>query len=246
MVLPTERVRGAGLPMERAILHGKLEEHEQALRTLALELGDFPAAEDYCAWRSAGREPAYRRRLFHTLLALYLGPGPSPPASASAELAVAAVDLLNRHAAEFDAAQVLQLLPGTWSVQLLCPFLTGAMRDSTHTRRTAQVALGLATSENLIYKHDQVRARRLRTRVLCGVRFAWGIFCQCSLCSVSLRSARRGLCGACFLPFPRRWSGRQVHAVRPALFRTCHHDITSPSQHLNAVLLLSPFHRRGN
>ncbi|XP_023617844.1 transforming growth factor-beta receptor-associated protein 1 isoform X3 [Myotis lucifugus] len=154
-----ERVRDAGLPMERAILHGKLEEHEQALRTLALELGDFPAAEDYCAWRSVGREPAYRRRLFHTLLALYLGPGPSPPASASAsasaELAVAAVDLLNRHAAEFDAAQVLQLLPGTWSVQLLCPFLTGAVRDSTHTRRTAQVALGLATSENLIYKHDQ-------------------------------------------------------------------------------------------
>lgn len=169
MVLPTERVRGAGLPMERAILHGKLEEHEQALRTLALELGDFPAAEDYCAWRSAGREPAYRRRLFHTLLALYLGPGPSPPASASfsSELAVAAVDLLNRHAAEFDAAQVLQLLPGTWSVQLLCPFLTGAMRDSTHTRRTAQVALGLATAENLTYKHDQVRARCLRTGVFC-------------------------------------------------------------------------------
>lgn len=149
--------------MERAILHGKLEEHEQALRTLALELGDFSAAEDYCAWCSLGREPGYRRRLFHTLLALYLGPGPSPPTSASApfstELAMAAVDLLNRHATEFDAAQVLQLLPGTWSVQLLCPFLMGAMRDSTHARRTAQVALGLATSENLIYKHDQVRAR---------------------------------------------------------------------------------------
>ncbi|XP_036211271.1 transforming growth factor-beta receptor-associated protein 1 [Myotis myotis] len=170
-----ERVRGAGLPMERAILHGKLEEHEQALRTLALELGDFPAAEDYCAWRSAGREPAYRRRLFHTLLALYLGPGPSPPApaSTSTELAVAAVDLLNRHAAEFDAAQVLQLLPGTWSVQLLCPFLTGAMRDSTHTRRTAQVALGLATSENLIYKHDQMKLKRssfrLSDKQLCQV-----------------------------------------------------------------------------
>ncbi|XP_014391941.1 PREDICTED: transforming growth factor-beta receptor-associated protein 1 [Myotis brandtii] len=122
-----ERVRDAGLPMERAILHGKLEEHEQALRTLALELGDFPAAEDYCAWSSA----------------------------------------------EFDAAQVLQLLPGTWSVQLLCPFLTGAVRDSTHTRRTAQVALGLATSENLIYKHDQMKLKRssfrLSDKQLCQV-----------------------------------------------------------------------------
>lgn len=27
--------------------------------------------------------------------------------------------------------------------QLLCPFLTGAMRDSIHARRTTQVALGL-------------------------------------------------------------------------------------------------------
>lgn len=139
--------------MESAILHGKLEEHEKALHILVHELRDFSAAEDYCLWRSEGRDPPYRQQLFHTLLAIYLSPGPSAP-----ELAVAAVDLLNHHATEFDATQVLQLLPGTWSVQLLCPFLTGAMRDSIHTRRTTQVALGLAKSENLIYKYDKVRA----------------------------------------------------------------------------------------
>uniref|UniRef100_A0A667GAG8 Transforming growth factor beta receptor associated protein 1 n=1 Tax=Lynx canadensis TaxID=61383 RepID=A0A667GAG8_LYNCA len=148
-----DRVRGAGLPMESAILHGKLEEHEEALRILVHELQDFSAAEDYCLWRSEGRDPPYRQRLFHTLLAMYLQPGPSVP-----ELAVAATDLLNHHAAEFDAAHVLQLLPGTWSVQLLRPFLTGAVRDSVHARRTTQVALGLAKSENLIYKYDKVRA----------------------------------------------------------------------------------------
>lgn len=139
--------------MESAILHGKLEEHEKALHILVHELKDFSAAEDYCLWRSEGRDPPYRQQLFHTLLAIYLSPGPSAP-----ELAVAAVDLLNHHATEFDATQVLQLLPGTWSVQLLCPFLMGAMRDSIHTRRTTQVALGLAKSENLIYKYDKVRA----------------------------------------------------------------------------------------
>lgn len=58
------------------------------------------------------------------------------------------MDLLNRHAVEFDAAQVLQLLPGTWSVQLLRPFLMGAVRDSIHARRTTRVAVGLARSEN--------------------------------------------------------------------------------------------------
>lgn len=150
---PAEKVQGASLPMECAILHGKLEEHEKALRILVHELRDIPAAKDYCLWRSEGRDPAYRQHLFHTLLTLYLSPSPSAP-----ELAMAAVDLLNHHAAEFDAAQVLPLLPGSWSVQLLCPFLTGAMRDSVHTRRTAQVALGLAKSENLIYKYDKVRA----------------------------------------------------------------------------------------
>ncbi|XP_046924513.1 transforming growth factor-beta receptor-associated protein 1 [Lynx rufus] len=161
-----DRVRGAGLPMESAILHGKLEEHEEALRILVHELQDFSAAEDYCLWRSEGRDPPYRQRLFHTLLAMYLQPGPSVP-----ELAVAATDLLNHHAAEFDAARVLQLLPGTWSVQLLRPFLTGAVRDSVHARRTTQVALGLAKSENLIYKYDKMKLKgssvRLSDKKLC-------------------------------------------------------------------------------
>nr|XP_030700882.1 transforming growth factor-beta receptor-associated protein 1 isoform X3 [Globicephala melas] len=161
-----DRIRGAGLPMESAILLGKLEQHEEALRILVHELADFPAAEGYCLWRSEGRAPPYRRRLFQLLLAIYLGPGPSAP-----ELAVAAVDLLNRRATEFDAAQVLQLLPGTWSVQLLCPFLTGAVRDSVHARRTTQVAMGLAKSENLIYKYDKMKLKgssvRLSDKKLC-------------------------------------------------------------------------------
>ncbi|NIG61982.1 transforming growth factor-beta receptor-associated protein 1 [Pontoporia blainvillei] len=161
-----DRIRGAGLPMESAILLGKLEQHEEALRILVHELADFPAAEGYCLWRSEGRAPPYRRRLFQLLLAIYLGAGPSAP-----ELAMAAVDLLNRRATEFDAAQVLQLLPGTWSVQLLCPFLTGAMRDSIHARRTTQVAVGLAKSENLIYKYDKMKLKgssvRLSDKKLC-------------------------------------------------------------------------------
>ncbi|XP_023573115.1 transforming growth factor-beta receptor-associated protein 1 isoform X2 [Octodon degus] len=161
-----ERIRGAGLPVERAILHGKLGEHEQALRVLVHELGDPAAAEDYCLWGSEGRGAACRQHLFHTLLTMYLQAGPAAP-----ELAVAAVDLLNHHAGEFDAAQVLQLLPGSWSVQLLHPFLTGAMRGSIHAGRTAQVALGLARSENLLYTADKMklkgRAIRLSDQKLC-------------------------------------------------------------------------------
>ncbi|XP_004471322.1 transforming growth factor-beta receptor-associated protein 1 [Dasypus novemcinctus] len=161
-----DKIQGAGLHMERAILHGKLEEHEKALHILVHELKDFSAAEDYCLWRSEGRDGPYRQRLFHALLAIYLPAGPSDH-----DLVVAAVDLLNHHAPEFDAAQVLQLLPDTWSVQLLCPFLTGAMRDSTHTMRMTQVALGLAKSENLLYKYDKMKLKgssiRLSDKKLC-------------------------------------------------------------------------------
>ncbi|XP_063085809.1 transforming growth factor-beta receptor-associated protein 1 isoform X2 [Cavia porcellus] len=149
-----ERIQGAGLPVERAILHGKLGEHEQALRVLVHELGDTAAAEDYCLWSSEGQDTPCRQHLFHTLLAMYLQAGPAAPT-----LTVAAVDLLNRHATDFDAAQVLQLLPGSWSVQLLSPFLTGAMRGTVHARRTAQVALGLARSENLLYAADKMKLR---------------------------------------------------------------------------------------
>uniref|UniRef100_A0A2K6S9U2 CNH domain-containing protein n=1 Tax=Saimiri boliviensis boliviensis TaxID=39432 RepID=A0A2K6S9U2_SAIBB len=161
-----ERLQGAALPMESAILHGKLGEQEKALHILVHELRDFAAAEDYCLWCSEGRDPPHRQRLFQTLLAIYLRAGP-----AANELAVAAMDLLNQHATEFDAAQVLPMLPGTWSVQLLCPFLTGVVRGCVHARRNMQVALGLAKSENLIYTYDKMKLSsiRLSDKKLCQI-----------------------------------------------------------------------------
>uniref|UniRef100_F7B9S5 Transforming growth factor beta receptor associated protein 1 n=1 Tax=Monodelphis domestica TaxID=13616 RepID=F7B9S5_MONDO len=161
-----DKIQGTSLHMESAILHGKLEEHDKALHILVHELKDFSAARDYCLWSSQGRDAPYRRRLFHMLLSIYLEPGPS-----ACDLALAAVDLLNLHAAEFDAARVLELVPDGWSVQLLAPFLTRALRESLHTRRMTQAALGLASSENLLYKHDKIKLKgspvRLSDKKLC-------------------------------------------------------------------------------
>lgn len=137
--------------MERAILHGKLEEHDQALDILVHQLKDFAAAESYCVWNSEGRDALYRKRLFQLLLSSYLSP--STPENT---LTVAAVDLLNNHPTEFDAASVLHLLPEEWSVQLLSPFLAGAMRGHVHALRMSQMAVGLARAENIIYKKEKV------------------------------------------------------------------------------------------
>nr|XP_025958980.1 transforming growth factor-beta receptor-associated protein 1 isoform X2 [Dromaius novaehollandiae] len=149
-----DKIRGTDLHMESAILYGKLEEHEKALHILVHELKDFCAAEEYCKWNSDSRGLQYRQRLFHMLLSVYLNTGTSDCA-----LVMAAVDLLNNHASEFDAALVLQLVPDSWSVQLLSPFLAGAVRQSIHTKRMTQITLGLAQTENLIYKHEKVKQK---------------------------------------------------------------------------------------
>ncbi|MBN3281869.1 TGFA1 protein, partial [Polyodon spathula] len=150
------KIKDTDLNLERAILYGKLEEHDKALHILVHQLKDFQAAEDYCSWNSEGRDLSYRQELFHMLLAAYMD-----PAVTNDTLVMAAVDLLNSHAEVFDAVRVLRLVPGNWSIQLLCPFLRGAMRENMHSKRMSQVALGLAKSENAIYKHEKLKYKGL-------------------------------------------------------------------------------------
>ncbi|XP_053311093.1 transforming growth factor-beta receptor-associated protein 1 [Spea bombifrons] len=151
VLLLIDKIKGTDLHLERAILHGKLEEHEQALEILVHHLKDFAAAESYCVWNSQGKDKPYRQHLFQLLLSSYL----SPP-SLDNSLLVAAVDLLNNHPTEFDAVNILRLLPENWSVQLLCPFLAGAMREHIHAIRMSQIAVGLARAENIIYKQQKL------------------------------------------------------------------------------------------
>lgn len=146
-----DKIKGTDMHMERAILHGKLEEHEQALDIFVHKLQDFAAAESYCVWNSEGKDASYRKRLFQLLLSSYLS-----ASTRDNTLTVAAVDLLNKHPTQFDASSVLQLLPEEWSVQLLSPFLTGAMREHVHALRMSHMAVGLARAENIIYKKEKV------------------------------------------------------------------------------------------
>lgn len=144
------------LLLERATLHGKLEEHDKALHILVHKLKDFPSAEAFCIWASSCQSSAYRQHLFHLLLGVYLD-GNRAAGSGSGNLEMAAVDLLNRHGEVFDAVRVLRMLPEGWSLQLLRPFLGRAIRASMHACRTSQIALGLSHSENLQLLHDRVR-----------------------------------------------------------------------------------------
>lgn len=149
------------LLLERATLHGKLEQHDTALHILVYELKDFPSAEAYCIWASESRDAANRQKLFHLLLGVYLDTqSQDASAGGGGELEMAAVDLLNRHGEVFDAVRVLNLLPESWSLQLLRPFLGRAVRASMHACRTSQIALGLARSENVQLLHDRLKERK--------------------------------------------------------------------------------------
>uniref|UniRef100_H3CVP4 Transforming growth factor, beta receptor associated protein 1 n=1 Tax=Tetraodon nigroviridis TaxID=99883 RepID=H3CVP4_TETNG len=149
------------LLLERATLHGKLEEYDKALQILVHKLRDFRSAEAFCTWAASGRDPSYQERLFHQLLGVYLtGNETAEGGGGSGDLKMAAVDLLNRHGEVFDAARVLQLLPEEWSLQLLRPFLARAVRASMHASRTSQIALGLSRSEHLQMLHDRLKERK--------------------------------------------------------------------------------------
>lgn len=152
------------LLLERATLHGKLEEHDKALHILVHKLTDFPSAEAFCTWASCNRDPSYRQQLFHLLLGVYLDGSETAVGGASGDLKMAAVDLLNRHGEVFDAVRVLRMLPDGWSLQLLRPFLGRAIRASMHSCRTSRIALGLSHSENLQLLHDRVRSMQCNTK----------------------------------------------------------------------------------
>ncbi|KAL3842523.1 hypothetical protein ACJMK2_020527 [Sinanodonta woodiana] len=142
------KVKEQDMHAECAILYGKLEEHDKAMRILVHKLKDYVAAENYCFVNSQGKDPTYRKRLFHILLGVYLDPN-----NERKDLLVTpAVELLNRNVTEFDTAKVLQLLPENWSVQLVKQFLSQTVRKSMNFQRTVRIERMIARGENLWVK----------------------------------------------------------------------------------------------
>ncbi|CAG5123927.1 unnamed protein product [Candidula unifasciata] len=144
------------LHAECAILYGKLEEHEKALRILVHKLKDYGAAENYCVVNSQNKEPGYCKRLFHMLLSVYL----DPTYERRDTLVAPAMALLNSSVAEFDTVKVLQLLPDSWSVGLLSQFLARAVRTSMHNCRMTRIQRMMARGENLLVKQAFIEIQR--------------------------------------------------------------------------------------
>ncbi|XP_015915375.1 transforming growth factor-beta receptor-associated protein 1 [Parasteatoda tepidariorum] len=142
------------LHKECAILYGKLEEHEKAIKILVHQLQDHEAAEDYCIRMSAGKDKKYRHRLFYVLLSVYLDSTANE--KQQEDMLPAAIQLLNSDLAEFDFTKVMQLIPPNWSVAILDQFLIRALRSSLHYRYCCRLQSALSRGENLQVKFSKI------------------------------------------------------------------------------------------
>lgn len=138
-----ERVKPTTLHREKAILLSRAGEHTQALQVLVHLERDPRAAEVFCCRAAQGRDSQFRQTLLLTLLQIYLS---------SEDLASAAADLLNNNPRSFVAEKVIQLLPDSWSVQLLSQFLIGSLRETLHQRRMARLQKALSQAELMRHK----------------------------------------------------------------------------------------------
>lgn len=159
----------AALVPEMIILHGRDGRHREAIHLLVAALGDYDTAVRYCllggssifhspaattstssssSSSSSQQQPALPDKaeqatlfshLLHELLAL----------DDEGERLARAAELLDRFGAWFDAAQVLDLVPGDWAVGVVAGFLVAAVRRLVRERRETGVVRALAGAQNL-------------------------------------------------------------------------------------------------
>ena len=142
---------------ESIILDGRQGRHSQALRLLTHGLGDYHTAVNYCLLGGAS--------IFHPTS------GSAAPLAAPSQEEQAILfghllteflriedvgdrlertsELLERFGTWYDVRQVLELIPESWSVELVSGFLVSAFRRLVHEKNEATVTKALSGAENL-------------------------------------------------------------------------------------------------
>uniref|UniRef100_A0A8P4K207 Si:ch211-266g18.9 n=1 Tax=Dicentrarchus labrax TaxID=13489 RepID=A0A8P4K207_DICLA len=151
-----ERIKSTSLHIEKAILLSKTGEHSQALQVLVYEERDLQAAEAFCCRAAQDQDSQFRQTLLLNLLQIYLS---------SEDLTSAAVDLLNNNPRVFAAEKVIQLLPESWSVQLVSQFLVGSLRETLHQRQMARLQKALSQAELMRHKVIWMPASKTKFRL---------------------------------------------------------------------------------
>ena len=141
---------------ESIILDGRQGRHRQALRLLIHGLGDYHTAVNYCLLGGAS--------IFHPSSGSGATPAPSQKEQAilfgyllteflriedASDRLERTSELLERFGLWYDVRDVLELIPDSWSVELVSAFLVSSFRQLMHERREATVTKALSGAENL-------------------------------------------------------------------------------------------------
>lgn len=156
---------------EMIILHGRQEQHQEALRLLTHGLGDFDTAISYCLYgyssifrpTTTGTLPisqsllpsrASQSRLFNFLLQEFL------TIDDTSQRIERTGELLERFGGWFDIGHVLAILPNEWSVDIFSGFLINSLRRlvrekaETAVVRALSDALNSQTSAELVLERE--------------------------------------------------------------------------------------------
>ena len=142
---------------ESIILDGRQGRHKQALRLLTHGLGDYHTAINYCLLGGAS--------IFHPTQGS-VGPLSVPSQEEQAKLfgyllteflSIEDVsdrlertsELLERFSSWYNVSDVLNLIPESWSVELVSGFLVSAFRRLSHEKNEAMVTKALSGAQNL-------------------------------------------------------------------------------------------------
>ena len=141
---------------ESIILDGRQGRHQQALRLLTHGLGDYHTSVNYCLLGGAS--------IFHPTSGSSAIAGPSQEEQAvlfghllteflriedASDRLERTSELLERFGSWYDVRDVLELVPESWSVELVSGFLMSSFRRLVHEKREATVTKALSGAENL-------------------------------------------------------------------------------------------------
>jgi hypothetical protein len=146
----------------RALLLGRLGQHEGALRIYVSRLQDADKAEAYCrrVWLDASATRPADADVFLTLLRLYLRP--SDGAALQLE---PALRLIARHGARIDAVAALELLPPLVQLRDIEAFAKKTLQQDAARRNEARVVREIQASRALQLDERLLRLHARRVKV---------------------------------------------------------------------------------
>ena len=140
-----QHLNDTNLNYEKAILHGKLGQHDQALNILVSKLENYKMAENYCDDICEAEGPEAKSHLLLSLLNIYL----NPTDTNKEKFTSLAVDLINNRAEDLNGVKVLSQLPAHWNISIILPALRKFSRNLLHSQRMENINKHLHKGENI-------------------------------------------------------------------------------------------------